>query len=134
MTMDNESGGIQISRPESQIEPPLAGEKEEAAVQPGRLERMAVTGGAPIHPALVKMPLRAEGIILTHYTGFEGWLYDEATLNDLGDMAQQLDVRMNPMAQFIIALVSAHMIKVGGYVMWVKAGKPEPKKREEVSG
>lgn len=126
---------IKFERPEPQVAPPVTLEEPTAegeAIEAARVEgeARAAKGGVPLKPAVVRMTLRSEGFLLEYFTGYEGFLYDEATLNDLAELAQDLDVRLSPLAQFITGIVSVHMVKVGGYIAWRRAGKPESKAKE----
>lgn len=132
------AGGIRFTKPESQVAPPFAGREEEEEFKqplPPRegmpAEERLKAGKVPLHPAMVRLPLRMEGIILSEWLGWEGFLYDEASLNDLAEMGAQLGIELNPMMQFVVAMVSIHLIKFGGYYGWVKRGKPKPHKAGE---
>ena len=132
-----ESSGLRMVREEApEIAPPGAVSGEETpgikppeGEAPG--EKLAQAGMVPLHPAFVRLPLRAEGAILHQFTGFAGWEYDEATLNDLAEMSQTLGIELNPLWQFIIALLSVHAVKVLGYVAWKRAGKPKSEEIKE---
>lgn len=128
-------GTAYFKREEGEARPPLeaeagaeVGAEAEAEARVGALR----AGKVPLHPAFVRLPLRAEGALLSHFTGFPGFEYDEATLNDLGEMAQQLDIQLNPMWQFVVALLSVHAVKALGFLAWRRAGKPKFTKAGEI--
>ena len=137
-------GGMNFTKSRSEVKPPFAGRDEEEKLQKtlpergnvGEQEGVVRTGKVPLHPAFIRLPLRAEGLVLTEMTGYAGWIYDEATLNDLAEMGQQLGVELNPGMQFAVALVCAHAVKTIGYYGWIKAGKPKlhkPGYEEEIT-
>lgn len=127
--MVEESTGAIFRREEGGVRPPLEAEEgAEAgagAEEEARIEGALRAGKVPLHPAFVRLPLRAEGVILHQFTGYPGFEYDEGTLNDLAEMAQQLDIELNPTWQFLVALLAAHAVKFLGYAAWRKAGKPK---------
>ena len=119
---------------EGEIQPPLGpaglvGEEIEAPAEVGRVTK--IVEGVPLHPATVKIVLRGEGLLLAHLTKFDGWIYNEEMLRDFGELAEQLEIKMNPLWQFVTTLVAVHMVNFSGYMAWKKMGKPQ---EEGISG
>uniref|UniRef100_A0A6M3JPQ2 Uncharacterized protein n=1 Tax=viral metagenome TaxID=1070528 RepID=A0A6M3JPQ2_9ZZZZ len=125
--MVQDSGIDFTSNEESDIAPPLGG-PEAAEPTPHIDEGKVSPKEVPLHPAMIRIPMRAEGLALEHITGWEGWPWTEEELNDFAEMGAALDIRLNPLWQFMVAIISAHAIKISFYVRWSRAGKPTQSK------
>ncbi len=122
--------GIKIEATEGQIKPPLEGVTEdipegqpEAPTGESPQLKQAVSGKMPLHPAVVKLPLRVEGEALAQLTGFDGWRWSEEELNDLADLWVQCGIYMSPVAQAMIATVAALGAKGMAYVTWKRTAR-----------
>lgn len=125
-------GGVRFKPAAAEYKAPEEALLKEEEGRPSPELEVAKAGKVPLHPAMVKIPLRAEGLILSEWTKWEGWLYTEAELNDIADLAIQVGIELNPAMQFFTALLGAHAFKMIGFVRWRRAGSPiEEKGREE---
>jgi len=123
---------VTFRKMEGETKPPLADMSEEELGAPTMpQERVVRAGAVPLHPAMVRLPMRAEGLILAEWTKWEGWLYTEAELNDIAELSQEVGIMLNPVAQFFTALIGLHAIKILGFVRWNRAGRPESEKGEK---
>ena len=124
--------GIAFTSQEADTAPPLGGLEEGQTAEPTpRVGEGKVTNAVPLHPAMIRIPMRAEGLALEHLTGWEGWPWTEAELNDFAEMGAALDIKLSPLWQFMVTIISAHAIKVSFYVRWSRAGKPTQGKTAE---
>ena len=120
--------GIEFTRSESQIEPPVKvvppGEELPPEIPAEELPRPS-PAKVLLHPSVVRIPMRLEGKVLASATKWEGWEYDEETLNDLADLAAQSGIELSPAWQFGIVLITAHLVKFAGYMAWRRSQKAE---------
>lgn len=113
--------GIKITEPPTEIKPPLELGEEEAPpeeIEPGR-----VTGKIPLSPAVIKPPLRFEGMVLAETTGYPGWLYTEEDLEDIAELIRECGWEMDPRIQVLLCLVTIHGAKFTGYMAWKRSGR-----------
>ncbi len=113
--------GIKITEQATEIKPPLEeGEevKPEEEIEPGR-----VTGKIPLSPAVIKPPLRFEGMVLAEITGYPGWLYTEEDLEDIAELIRECGWEMDPRLQILLSLVTIHGAKFTGYMAWKRTGR-----------
>lgn len=123
--------GIQITPTPGELEPPLA--KEEAVEEPTEEEIAAkrVVGKIPLSPAVVKPPLRFEGLALAEATGYPGWIWTEEDLEDFAMLIQECGLSADPRIQVLIGLFTLHGAKLMGYVAWRKSGKKGDLRKSE---
>lgn len=116
-------GGIRVEPTEGEIKPPL--EPVEGEVPPEEPpEARMVTGKIPLSPAVIKPPLRLEGIFLAESTGWNGWLYTEEELNELCELIEQCGIEMKPQVQVLISLGTMHGVRFAGFMNWKRRGRP----------
>jgi len=122
--------GITFTSQEADTQPPLGGLEEGQAAEPTpQVGGGRITNKVPLHPAFIKVPLRGEGVALELLTGCPIWLWDEKDLEDLGELGADTGLMLSPMMQFLGTLIGGHLVKIGMYARWVKAGKPTIGKR-----
>ena len=129
-----DSGGISVQRTEGELPPPLTEEKEraEAAYEAEETAGKRVLGKVPISPAVIKPPLRFEGLALAEITGYPGWMYTEEDLEDIATLIQECGWEADPRIQVLFALVGLHGAKLTGYLAWKRSGRSgDLKKRTE---
>ena len=119
--------GIIVDKEEGEVTPPLTEEalREEKKVAEEGMEREALKGKVPIHPALIRLPASVAGRLATEFTGYDGFTFTEQELNDLAEIWMQVGIMVPPLAQALIATSAMVGIKVGGYATWKKLGKPK---------
>lgn len=126
--------GIKVTRTEGELEPPLTAEAEKFEAEAAEQEIAAkkVVGKMPISPAVIKPPLRFEGLALAEVTGYPGWIYTEEDLEDIASLIAECGWEADPRIQVIFALVGLHGAKFTGYMAWRRSGRPgDLKKRTE---
>jgi len=114
-------GGIKVIEAPTEIKPPLEGPEEEAHVE--EIEPGRVTGKIPLSPAVIKPPLRFEGMVLSEITGYPGWLYTEEDLEDIAELIRECGWEMDPRIQILLSLVTIHGAKFTGYMAWKRTGR-----------
>ena len=114
-------GGIKVIEAPTEIKPPLEGPEEEAPVE--EIEPGRVTGKIPLSPAVIKPPLRFEGMVLAEMTGYPGWLYTEEDLEDIAELIRECGWEMDPRIQILLSLVTIHGAKFTGYMAWKRTGR-----------
>ena len=125
-----ETGGIEITPTEGELAPPL---KEEVVEEIPEVVPPRPPTKIPLSPAVIKPPLRFEGQVLSELTGYTGWLYTEEDLEDIANLIEQCGWEVAPQIQILIALLTLHGVKYGGYLAWKRAGRPgDLKKKKEV--
>jgi hypothetical protein len=118
--------GISIKATDGEIAPPLTMEKqaeEEAAAEAA--EPKKIVGKLPLSPAVIKPPLRFEGMLLSQLTGYPGWMYTEEDLTDICDLIAQCGFEADPKIQVLISLVGLHGAKFAGYMAWRRGTKKD---------
>ena len=96
---------------------PAAPSVEDAPVSTVKREKV------PISPALVKPPLRFEGVLLSELTGYDGWLYTDEDLNNIAELVEKCGLEASPAMQLILAVLGIHGAKAAGYLTWVQRGR-----------
>jgi len=127
------AGGISFEKAKGEIKPPLEGyeavEEEETKVIGKPLK-----GKVPISPAMVKPPLRFEGLVLAEVTGYPGWIYTEEDLEDIATLIQECGFELDPRIQVFVALGTLHAAKFTGYLNWKRSGRPRDIKKRSSTG
>ncbi len=125
-------GGIKVVEQPTEIKPPLE-EGEEAApkeeIEPGR-----VTGKIPLSPAVIKPPLRFEGMVLAEMTGYPGWMYTEEDLEDIAELVRECGWEMDPRIQILLSLGTIHAAKFTGYMAWKRTGRKGDLRKVSTTG
>lgn len=114
-------GGIKVVEPPTEIKPPLESPEEETPTE--EIEPGKVTGKIPLSPAVIKPPLRFEGMVLAEMTGYPGWLYTEEDLEDIAELIRECGWEMDPRIQILLSLVTIHGAKFTGYMAWKRTGR-----------
>lgn len=114
-------GGIKVVEQPTEIKPPL--EEGEPEPCPEEIEPGRVTGKIPLSPAVIKPPLRFEGMVLAEMTGYPGWLYTEEDLEDIAELIRECGWEMDPRIQILLSLVTIHGAKFTGYMAWKRTGR-----------
>ncbi|MBT9132990.1 MAG: hypothetical protein DDT33_01521 [Firmicutes bacterium] len=118
---DSGEPGIIMDEPTGDLEPPI---KDTQADEPELPTARQVTGKIPISPAVVKPPLRFEGLLLSQLTGYPGWIYTEEDLDEIAKLVQECGYEATPAIQLLLVMAGLHGAKFGGYLAWKKAGRP----------
>ena len=127
-------GGIRVEQVEGEMKPPLSEQEVEKLGAGEEIEPKKITGKIPLSPAIIKPPLRLEGLVLSEMTGWPGWIYSEEDLEDFAQLIAQLGIEMSPGLQVIIGLGTLHGAKVIAYQAWKKGGRPGDLKRKKNMG
>jgi len=124
-------GGMQFTKPEAEVAPPFQGRDEDEQLREplpvrelGAEEKVMRAGKVPLHPAAVRLPASIAGRVGFELTGYSGFVFTEAELNDLAELWCQCGVEMSPLLQASIATSAMMGAKSLGYFSWVKQGKP----------
>lgn len=134
-----EGGGVRISRPDSEIAPPLTGDETTPGPElpPGREVGEEVTWReklkkkVPLKAEVVTPALQAEGMILSHITGYPEWEYTPEQLESIGQLIEACELEASPMAQLILGLAGIHGTKFAAMMIWNKQGRPGDLKRKQ---
>lgn len=130
-----ESAGIKIERTEGEIRPPLATMAGEEAKPEEEIKAKSIPlGKIPISPAIIKPPLRLEGMMLSEVTGYPGWMYTEEDLEEYAELIAQLGLEMSPVFQVLIGLLTLHGAKFMAMTVWKKSGRPGDLKKKRETG
>ncbi len=127
--------GIKVVEAPTEIKPPLSAEgagEEQPSVE--EIEPARVTGKIPLSPAVIKPPLRFEGMVLAEMTGYPGWLYTEEDLEDIAELIRECGWEMDPRIQILLSLVTIHGAKFTGYMAWKRTGRKGDLKKESSTG
>ena len=124
--------GIEIERKKAEIPPPLPEGEEVVAEE--EVAAKKVIGKIPIHPAVVKPPLRLEGNVLAQLTGFPGWIYTEEELDAIAELITECGWEMDPRIQIILALGTLHGVKFMAMRIWQAQGRPGDLRRKKETG
>jgi len=124
--------GIKVVEAPTEIKPPLEGPEEEAPVE--EIEPGRVTGKIPLSPAVIKPPLRFEGMVLSEITGYPGWLYTEEDLEDIAELIRECGWEMDPRIQILLSLVTIHGAKFTGYMAWKRTGRKGDLRKVSTTG
>jgi len=116
-------GGIKITEQPTEIAPPLGAPEEGEEGPAEEIEPGRVTGKMPLSPAVIKPPLRFEGMVLSEITGYPGWLYTEEDLEDIAELIRECGWEMDPRIQILLSLVTIHGAKFTGYMAWKRTGR-----------
>ena len=127
-------GGIRIEQTEGEIKPPLTELPAGAPPDGEDIEPKKITGKIPLSPAVVKPPLRLEGLVLAEFTGWNGWLYTEEELEEWAQLIAQMGIEMTPGMQVIAGLGTMHAARFIGFQAWRKIGKPGDTRRKKNMG
>lgn len=127
-------GGIKITEQPTEIKPPLETPEGEEEPSPEEIEPGKVTGKIPLSPALIKPPLRFEGMVLAEITGYPGWLYTEEDLEDIAELIRECGWEMDPRIQVLLSLVTIHGAKFTGYMAWKRTGRKGDLRKVSTTG
>lgn len=126
--------GIKVTPTPGELPPPLKeGEEVETPLEE-EIAAKKVMGKIPLSPAVVKPPLRFEGLALAEATGYPGWIWTEEDLEDFAMLIQECGIQADPRIQVLIGLFTLHGAKMMGYMAWKKAGRPGDLKKLEETG
>ena len=125
--------------------PPLENIQEETQPgieQPGgQPAAEAPKGGKepiPLSVDFVEITLGSVGTIAFQLTGYSPFQFTQKELQTIANLAAACEMKAPAQIQLIIGLVTLVGAKVGGYVMWKRAGKPpvfvDPETGEMVVG
>jgi len=127
-------GGIEIAQTQGEIKPPLDLEAEaaqEAEEARESEEAAAITPGKiPLSPAVIKPPLRFEGMLLAELTGYPDFVYTEEDISDICEIIKQCGWEATPKSQVLLVLLGIHAAKFAGYMAWKRAGRPGDLKKK----
>ena len=126
-----EPSGIKITPTKGEIPPPI-GEEEE--FPPEEIPIKKITGKIPLSPAVIKPPLRLEGLVLAETTGWEGWIYQESDLDDLCALIEQCGIEADPKIQVLLALGTLHGAKFTAYLAWKRGGRRGDLRKKRETG
>lgn len=127
-----EPSGIKIQKTKGELAPPLTEEKiveEEKAGE--EVVAKKVIGKIPLSPAVVKPPLRFEGLILSEITGYPHFIYTEEELEEITQLVQECGLEADPRLQVLISLGTIHAVKFADYQRWKRSGRPGDLKKKE---
>lgn len=130
--VSGEGSGIKITPTKGELPPPLEAGAEPPPAEEIKAER--VTGKIPISPAVIKPPLRFEGLALSEITGYPGFIYSEEDLEDIALLIQECGLEADPKIQVLIALLGLHAAKFTGYMAWKRTGRPGDLKKASDTG
>ncbi len=116
---DTGADDVHIKQVPGEIKPPL----EEGAEKEEEVVAKKITGKIPISPAIIKPPLRLEGMVLSETTGFPGWMYTEEDLDEIANLIAECGWELTPQIQVVVALAGLHGAKFAAYVAWRKGGR-----------
>jgi len=126
------SGIITTRRRPTEYKPPLARDEEGGELPPTpeelRIEeeeqklRRATRGKVPILASTVRIPMRFEGEFLANATGWDGWRYSDAEMDDVWLLVQQLGLEASPALQLFGIIVGMHGARLAAFVAWKKKG------------
>lgn len=136
---EGESAGISFEQAKGEIKPPLEGYEGEGGIEGDQraaeeVVGKRITGKVPISPAMVKPPLRFEGLILSEATGYPGWIYTEEDLDDIATLIQECGWELNPAIQVFVALLTLHGAKFVGFQNWKRSGRIGDLKQKSGTG
>ena len=119
-------GGFSFEPPTGDIKPPLTEEglREDEEEIKSTEARQFVQGKIPLHPAVIKAPASVVGRLATEITGYPGFTFTEEELNDLAELWVACGIETSPTIQALIGSVAVLGVKIGGYTVWRRAGKP----------
>jgi len=126
--------GIKIIEQATEIKPPLSSPDEEKEPSVEEIEPGRVTGKIPLSPAVIKPPLRFEGMVLSEITGYPGWLYTEEDLEDIAELIRECGWEMDPRIQILLSLVTLHGAKFTGYMAWKRTGRKGDLRKVSTTG
>lgn len=114
------AGGISMTTVTGQLKPPGGDPPKaegfspptEADISPTKQTEVA----SPMTAAIIKAPLRFEGNILKELTGFDGWMWTDEELEEVGRLFESCGFTANPMVQIALLLMTLHMTKAMGWV------------------
>ncbi|MBT9148540.1 MAG: hypothetical protein DDT32_02315 [Syntrophomonadaceae bacterium] len=124
---DSGEPGIIMGEPTGDLEPPI----KDIADEPELPTARQVTGKIPISSAVIKPPLRFEGLLLSQLTGYPGWIYTEEDLDEIAKLVQSCGYEATPAIQLLLVMAGLHGAKFGGYLAWKKAGRPGDLRKKE---
>lgn len=81
-------------------------------------------GKVPLHPAAIRLPVAVSGRLAAELTGYNGWEFTESELKDLTEIWSQLEIKVSPASQAIVATTTMFAMKAASYLVWLRAGKP----------
>lgn len=123
-----QEAGIKIERTEGEIRPPLAGSEKPEGIPSeggeGEIAPKKITDRIPISSAIIKPPLRLEGLVLSELTGWQGWCWTEEDLEEYAQLIAQLGLELSAAMQVVIGLVTLHGAKFMAFQAWKKSGRP----------
>jgi len=125
------AGGIIMDEPTGELAPPILDDKPEEG---GEEKPISVLKGVPkkipIPAAVVKPPLRFEGLLLSQLTGYPGWIYTEEDLEEIAQLVRECGFEASPFILLMTAMAGIHGAKLAGFMAWKKAGRPGDLRKE----
>jgi hypothetical protein len=133
---EGSASGVNFVKDEGQTPPPLGGAAAPGAeeIPPGSGER---TPGEEIPPGgqvaqepvdisvdFVEITLGSVGTIAFQFTGYSPFQFTQKELQTIANLAAACEIKAPARIQLIIGLVTLLGAKIGGYVLWRRAGKP----------
>lgn len=113
-------GGIQMKTVVGQVKAPGAEAPKSEGFSPPTEADVSTTKQSQVPSAMtaaiIKAPLRFEGNILKELTGFEGWMWTDEELEEVGRLFESCGFTANPMVQVVLLLMTLHMTKAMGWI------------------